>query len=562
MVIFFSCGDNSTAPDTDPKPLEFTTGPSQELSQLIDTAPGDFTWDYFSDNLFVSILNGPEWSGEIVLSSFQIENGEVVNRSTTEPYETNSEELSSGLSTEEMFPGLVYAPGQAWVTGKRWKQIDQWRKIKSWLKTDHWTPSEQWVPSSNWAPSEIEEIVLTEFNLSENETMIIVYTHLADGQNPPAIPGVSEVLTQPYGIILTQQEEPATGQLDVVTETGGENADDSYQVSINETTETIGANSSMVIPDLPVGDHEVELTDIADNCEVVAGDNPRTVTIEEGITKSTLFEVFCQEAFSGLAFTSFGDGNANIYTIAEDGSNMLQLTSNTAFDGQAAISPGGLKIAFTSERDGNREIYVMNIDGTNLTRLTNHAELDEHPAWSPDGSRIVFSSQRDGVDELYSMNSDGSDINQLTDNSFVDSKPDWSPDGEEIVFQRLENQDWDIWTINADGTNETNLTEQSGAVERSPEWSPDGSEIVFHTDKDGSNQIFRTGKDGSYLIKVTDNTSRDINPTWSPTGNRIAFESNRAGGSDIYIINRDGSSVNRLTMNDAFDESPNWSDVE
>jgi Tol biopolymer transport system component len=45
--------------------------------------------------------------------------------------------------------------------------------------------------------------------------------------------------------------------------------------------------------------------------------------------------------------------------------------------------PAQNKIAFSSFRDGDYEIYVMDADGSNLTRLTNHQAQDKHPAWSP-----------------------------------------------------------------------------------------------------------------------------------------------------------------------------------
>src|SRR5262245_35900305 len=54
-------------------------------------------------------------------------------------------------------------------------------------------------------------------------------------------------------------------------------------------------------------------------------------------------------------------------------------------------------IAFTSFRDGNPEIYVMNADGSNPVRLTNSSDLDTTPAWAPDGSKLLFVSDRDAI---------------------------------------------------------------------------------------------------------------------------------------------------------------------
>ncbi len=48
------------------------------------------------------------------------------------------------------------------------------------------------------------------------------------------------------------------------------------------------------------------------------------------------------------------------------------------------------KIAFTSFRDGNQEIYVMNADGSNQINLTNNLGFDSNPSFSPNGSKIAF----------------------------------------------------------------------------------------------------------------------------------------------------------------------------
>jgi ABC-type glycerol-3-phosphate transport system substrate-binding protein len=46
-------------------------------------------------------------------------------------------------------------------------------------------------------------------------------------------------------------------------------------------------------------------------------------------------------------------------------------------------APATGKIAFTSWRDGNNQIYVMNPGGSSQTRLTDNPAWDGTPAWSP-----------------------------------------------------------------------------------------------------------------------------------------------------------------------------------
>lgn len=53
-----------------------------------------------------------------------------------------------------------------------------------------------------------------------------------------------------------------------------------------------------------------------------------------------------------------------------------------AFESTRSFSPDGSKIAFSTYRDGNWEVYVMNADGSNPTRLTELPGLDAAPSWN------------------------------------------------------------------------------------------------------------------------------------------------------------------------------------
>jgi Tol biopolymer transport system component len=98
-------------------------------------------------------------------------------------------------------------------------------------------------------------------------------------------------------------------------------------------------------------------------------------------------------------------------------------------------------IAFTSFRDGDFEIYTIRPDGSGIRKLTNTRGNDAHLVWSPDGKWIVFSSSRKGwkeeamlldngpqpYGELFAMREDGSGVRQLTDNQWEDATAAWLP---------------------------------------------------------------------------------------------------------------------------------------
>lgn len=121
----------------------------------------------------------------------------------------------------------------------------------------------------------------------------------------------------------------------------------------------------------------------------------------------------------------------------------------------------GRRLAFFSYRDGNAEIYTMNVDGSGQTNITYNPSDDWDPSWSPDGTKIVFQTWRDGNAEIYIMNADGRNQRNITKHPAEDSHPDWSPDGRKIAFCSNCHDPGgpcDIYVMDVDGSNVVNLT--------------------------------------------------------------------------------------------------------
>ena len=255
-----------------------------------------------------------------------------------------------------------------------------------------------------------------------------------------------------------------------------------------------------------------------------------------------------------IVFYSDRDGNYEIYTMNQDGSDQMRLTDNPAEDRQPSWSPSGRKILFISERNGNPEIYIMNADGSNQTRLTENTAGDGEPSWSPDGTRIIFTSGRDGNAEVYIMNADGSNQTRLTENPAGDGEPSWSPDGTRIVFASGRDDNAEVYIMNADGSGLTRLTDNP-AADRQPSWSPDGTRIAFVSNRDGNREIYTMNADGSNPIRLTNEPAKDIHPSWSPDSRRIAFVSERDFIHEVYVMDADGSNTVRLTHNAPVNET-------
>ena len=273
-----------------------------------------------------------------------------------------------------------------------------------------------------------------------------------------------------------------------------------------------------------------------------------------------------------IAFTSYRDGNGEIYVMNADGTGQTRITYNYPSDDiSPAWSPDGTKIAFASlpypYANSTAEIFVMNANGSMQANLTNYPADDFSPAWSPDGTKIAFTSDRDGNDNIYVMNADGTGQARRTNNTASDRDPAWSPDGTKIAFTSERDGGWEIYVMNpADGTGVTRLTNNE-AWNFHPAWSPDGTKIAFSSLRDSSNvnssaEIWVMNADGTGQTNLTNNQwsgAYDDSPSWSPGGSKIAFVSGLLFAYDIYVMNADGTGKTRLTTNDADDQDPAWS---
>ncbi len=99
----------------------------------------------------------------------------------------------------------------------------------------------------------------------------------------------------------------------------------------------------------------------------------------------------------------------DIFRADPDGSNLVRLTDTPGYDAEGSYSPDGKQIIFTSFRDGDAEIYIMDADGKNPRRITHAKGYDGGPFFSPDGKRIIYRSDRKENDllQVYINNPEG-----------------------------------------------------------------------------------------------------------------------------------------------------------
>ena len=206
-----------------------------------------------------------------------------------------------------------------------------------------------------------------------------------------------------------------------------------------------------------------------------------------------------------------------IYSAAPDGTDLVALTDEEAYDAEATVCPVDGSIVFTSTRDGDLDLYRMDADGTNVRRLTDTPGYDGGAFFSRDCSMIVWRASRPSGAELV-------EYRALLDEGLV--RPG--------VLE--------IFVANADGSEPSQVTHVGGA-NFAPFFFPDGRRIIFssnHHDPAGREfDLFAVDVDGTGLERITFTPGFDGFPMFSPDGSQLAFGSNRnqgqPGETDVYL---------------------------
>lgn len=205
-----------------------------------------------------------------------------------------------------------------------------------------------------------------------------------------------------------------------------------------------------------------------------------------------------------------GPVTSELYVANADGTDEHKLLPTPGFDYHASFSKDGQWIVFTSERDGLGEanLYRVKADGTELKRLTDHIAIDDAAVFSPtDPHVIAFVSSRRGKDafgttNIWTLNIATGALKNVTGAITFDPgkphsffRPTWSPDGKWIALSSDIGSDWrghnlpvgwertqesSIYIIHPDGSGWKKIASNPGFDEGSPTWSPDGKRVAFY----------------------------------------------------------------------------------
>ena len=138
-----------------------------------------------------------------------------------------------------------------------------------------------------------------------------------------------------------------------------------------------------------------------------------------------------------LVFTSYRDGDAEIYLADDSAGAARRITASTGLDDEAALDPAATRVAFVSARTGTLRLYVSDTAGTSVVALETGSGTtvpERAPSWSPRGDHIAFTSNRDGTSQVYIVAGTGGAAVRVTRETIGAYDPVWAADGLAILY--------------------------------------------------------------------------------------------------------------------------------
>lgn len=234
--------------------------------------------------------------------------------------------------------------------------------------------------------------------------------------------------------------------------------------------------------------------------------------------------------------TTQTDSFNNIWILPDGNSNQAKQIFSNKGGGRVDMAwTRDNRILYTSNASGSPNIFIMNADGSNQIQLTTDTFVKRSPVVSPDNRYIVFISNQAGTEQIWRMDIDGQNQKQLT-SVHTYRYPQFSPDGKWIIYTTWQDKKAFIWKVSID-SGESVLLKDGTAF--TPNVSPDMKSIAY-LDRDeqaGKTKIKIISFAGGELIKefdVPQNTQPD-SVRWKPDSSAVVYRCNRNGVFNIWL---------------------------
>jgi Tol biopolymer transport system component/DNA-binding winged helix-turn-helix (wHTH) protein len=209
------------------------------------------------------------------------------------------------------------------------------------------------------------------------------------------------------------------------------------------------------------------------------------------------------------------------------------------------------RIVYSATDDGNADIFTISEDGSERKQLTSDASAEISPKLSADGRFLIFMSNRTGQMDVWRADANGTNTKQLTTNGNVTDSI-ISPNGEAVFYlvQNSESKIETLWRVSINGENPVRLTDR---ITRSPRISPDGKTIACYISNPETNRMM--------LALVSAETGEILKYPATPPHDDVPFLDWSKDGENLFVVLQRGkpSSFWKIPLNgNAPEEIREW----
>jgi Tol biopolymer transport system component len=245
---------------------------------------------------------------------------------------------------------------------------------------------------------------------------------------------------------------------------------------------------------------------------------------------------------------------------------IVQVTSvvNTVWGAAIQWTQDG-RILYTADVGGNADVWAVRPDGSELRRLTTSPGIDTLGIPAPDNRYTVFCSNRDGRIRIWRMDPNGSRQTPLTDGP-VDMRPVISADSKSVYFARYDQPSNPMYAVPIEGGQPTLLSgpPSPGASVIWPDvptgftpiaLSPDGTLIAgtYWDDQQSRTRVAVVPIGGLGVVRKPDvilPVSRSAFASvfsWAPDGRALTVIRTTDGATNLWRQPLEGGAPTRLT---------------
>jgi Tol biopolymer transport system component/DNA-binding winged helix-turn-helix (wHTH) protein len=206
------------------------------------------------------------------------------------------------------------------------------------------------------------------------------------------------------------------------------------------------------------------------------------------------------------------------------------------------------KIVYSATDGGNADIFTITEDGSERKQLTSDASAEISPKLSADGRFLIFMSNRSGQMDVWRSDANGTNTKQLTTNGNVKDSI-ISPDGSTVFYlvQDSETMVETLWRVSINGENPAKLTDRTT---RSPRISPDGKTIACYISNPETRAMMLAlvSAETGEILKYPPTPQHDDIPflDWSKDGKNLFVVLQRGKPQSFWKLPLDGSQPEQI----------------